>query len=129
MPDSTPQVQVPAATAAGGSNVIMLVDVAISVSILHSAASPSSPSKVEDHMRGVPRSQHVTLLKNYIQDKMKQPLPTYVVIQIGSKFQCTIRHALFPEFTGNRCKGKSEAKQSAAGMAVVFLKNNGHNIV
>ena len=107
----------------------MLVDVAISVSILHSAVSPPSPSKFEDHMRGVARSQHVTLLKNYIQDKMKQPLPIYEVTQIGSKFQCTIRHALFPEFTGNRCKGKSEAKQSAAGMAVVFLKNNGHNIV
>ena len=70
----------------------------------HSAAAPPS-SSIEDHTRGVPRSQWV---ENYIQGKMNQPLPTYEAAQIRSKFQRTIRYELLQLLLGisARVRGK-----------------------
>ena len=63
------------------------------------------------------------MLKNHIEDKLKMPPPSYSFTKVSEQvFQCSVSHGLFGTVSGNQCKGKQNAKQSAARQAVIQLE-------
>lgn len=95
--------------------------------------SPIDP--IPNHMvhhtsrgKGLPTLKKcVEELKNFIVDKKRLEAPSYIEIPVDGEqqFQCSVKHQLFGEITGDLKKNKKDAKQSAARKALEHLQTKG----